>query len=103
MFCDGAERGYRQEQQGADDRDSSSQQASERESIVAQCTQAERRGLFHSKETGHGDRRQNRQEAAEHNDDSRRYVPWNSFGRRVWIVIQSIGDSQAIERRAVVG
>ena len=102
MLRQGAKRRHRQEQQGADYKNRTQEQERERRGVVPEGSCPDGTGLLFTQETRHRDHRDDRKEAADGDDDRCSYVPCHRLGSRVRVVVEAIGDAQAVECRAVI-
>ena len=102
MLSQRTQRGHWQEQKSADDHDGAQQEKPERWRVVAQGTERERRRCLSPQAGRHRDRRDDRQEAADDDDNRGCNIPLRSRGRRIRIVIEAIGRSETVESRSIV-
>src|SRR5258705_13505646 len=85
VICQRAERGDRQEQERTNDHDGAEEQTAKRHGIVAQGTETEWRALLHAQERRHRNRRDDRQIAAEQDDQAAGDIPRDSLRRGIRI------------------
>src|SRR6266851_8272913 len=93
VICKRAERGYRQEQERTNDHDCAEEQAAKCDGVVAKRSETEWRALLHAQEGRHRNRRDDRQVAAEQDDQAARDIPRHCFRSRIRIAEQAVANS----------